>query len=618
MTELPCSSNIKYRELLGFLVSCFHLHNSLELSLVPHWYPSVTSLTSVLHFPFNINIKINIKSNTMANHEGDTVWHAFYNLLRAYDMKTMFGNPGSTEQPMLKNFPSDFEYILGLQEATVVAMADGYSQATRKPVAVSLHTSAGTGNGMGNIMTAYHNKTPLILIAGQQTREMLIGEPMLANRDAESMPKPWVKWSYQPVRAQDVPAALIRAIAIATMPPAGPVYLSIPLDDWDAKVTSTLIPRSVSTRFAPDPEQLSLFAGRIAKAKNFALVLGQEVDKSLGWDAAVKLAELIRAPVFQAPLAERAVFPEKHPLYKGPLPIARGPLSDKLTGYDLVLVVGAEVWRYYPYVPGPVIPAGLELLHITNDPHDAGSALVGDSLLSDARLALEGLYEHLHSASDLPSFEPETVEPHVEKILAKETKEPEVYPMTASNAWAAVAQLRPNNAVLVQESPSNGGDLVQVWPAEQPESYFTFASGGLGWNAPAAVGIALAQKNKKTSRPTILAIGDGSLHYSVQSIYTAVQHKVKLIYLVPINEEYAILKEFAVLEETPNVPALDLPGLNAQAIAKAYGCAAFRAENETELQKHFEEALKIDGPVLIEFPIDRQLRPLVAKTAAKA
>jgi len=552
----------------------------------------------------------------MADHEGGTVWHAFYNLLRSYDMKTIFGNPGSTEQPMLKNFPSDFQYVLGLQEASVVAMADGFSQATRKPVVVSLHTSAGTGNGMGNIMTAFLNKTPLILIAGQQTREMLIGEPMLANREAETMPKPWVKWAYQPVRAQDVPAALVKAIAMATMPPAGPVYLSIPLDDWDAKITSTPVPRAVSTRIAPDPEQLSSFAGRIAKAKNFALILGAEVDKSLGWEAAVKFAELIQAPVFQAPLAERAVFPERHPLYKGPLPIARGPLSSRLAGYDLVLVVGAEVWRYYPYVAGPVLPPGLELLHVTNDPHDAATALVGDSLLSDARLALEGFYQLLHSTSDHPSAESHPSEAS-EPAPAHSIEESEATTMTALSAWTAIANLRPKNALLVQESPSNGGDLVQVWPAEQPESYFTFASGGLGWNAPAAVGVALAQKHNKTGRPTVLAIGDGSLHYSVQSIYTAVQQKVKLVYLVPRNEEYAILKEFAILEETPGVPALDLPGLDAQGIAKAYGCPAFSAKNGKELQERFEEALKIDGPALIEFPIDRQLRPLVAQSSAK-
>ena len=552
----------------------------------------------------------------MPGPERKTVWHAFYDLLRSYDMRTIFGNPGSTEQPMLKNFPADFEYILGLQEASVVAMADGFSQATRKPVVVSLHTSAGTGNGMGNIMSAFLNKTPLIVIAGQQTREMLIGEPMLTNRDAEIMPRPWVKWAYQPVRAEDVPAALVRAIATATMPPAGPVYLSIPLDDWDVEITNTPVPRNVSTRVAPDPEQLSAFAARIKKARNFALVLGQEVDKSLGWEAAVKFAELLQAPVFSAPLAERAVFPESHVLFKGMLPIARGPLSNQLEGFDLVLVVGAEVWRYYPYVAGTVVPPGLELLQITNDPHDAATALVGDSLLSDARLALEGLYQLLHSTLERPSSKPNAPESATAACPTPTTRKSEASPMTAMDAWTALAQLRPKNAILVQESPSNGGDLLQVWLAEQPESYFTFASGGLGWNAPAAVGIALAQKRSKTSRPTILAIGDGSLQYSVQSIYTAVQHKVKVVYLVPVNEEYAILKEFAVLEQTPNVPALDLPGLNAKAIAQSYGCPAFRAENTTDLRKCFEDALKMDGPALIEFPVDRKLQPLVAQTAA--
>lgn len=280
-----------------------------------------------------------------ASTKSPTVWHVFYDLLRQYDMKTMFGNPGSTEQPMLKNFPADFQYVLGLQEASVVGMADGYSQATRKPVAVSLHTHAGTGNGMGNIMTAYMNRTPLILISGQQTREMLIGDPLLANRGPETMAQPFVKWAYQPVRAVDVPAALVRAIATAMMPPAGPVYLSIPLDDWDVEALPPPIPRVVSTRIAPDVEQISSFASRIRKAKKVALVFGAEVDKSLGWKAAVTLAEQLNAPVFQAPLCDRAVFPETHRLYKGPLPPARGPLSAKLKGSDLVLVVGAEVWR---------------------------------------------------------------------------------------------------------------------------------------------------------------------------------------------------------------------------------------------------------------------------------
>ena len=269
---------------------------------------------------------------------------------------------------------------------------------------------------------------------------------------------------------------------------------------------------------------------------------------------------------------------------------------------------------YYPYVPGPVIPPGMELLQITNDPHDAASALVGDCLLSDARLALEALSKLLGSP-DSRSHDDGTHESVIAKALADSSSKSQSSVMTAMDAFSAVADHRPQNAILVNETPSNAADLLHAWPAVEPESYFIFASGGLGWGAPAAVGIALAQKHHGTSRPTVLAIGDGSLHYSVQSIYTAVQQQVKLVYLVPDNGEYAILKEFAVLEKTPNVPALDLPGLNAVAVAKAYGCRAFRANNTQELQEYFQQALKADGPTLIEFPIDKQLRPLVAQAA---
>src|SRR5580692_7001005 len=239
-----------------------------------------------------------------------TVHDATYNLLRKLGLTTMFGNPGSTEQPFLKNFPSDFEYVLGLQEASAVAMADGFAQATRRPALLNLHTSAGTGNGMGNIMTAYLNKTPLIITAGQQTREMILCEPLLTNRDETMLPRPWVKWAYQPVRAQDVPGAIMRAYAIALQPPAGPVYLSIPLDDWDQPALGEAVVRSVSSRFSPDPERVALFARRIRNAKNPVLVYGQEIDRSGGWDAGIKFAEQLRAPVFFAPVAERASFPE--------------------------------------------------------------------------------------------------------------------------------------------------------------------------------------------------------------------------------------------------------------------------------------------------------------------
>lgn len=447
---------------------------------------------------------------------------------------------------------------------------------------------------------------------------MLLGEPMLANREPETLPRPYVKWSYQPVRAVDVPAAVTRGISIAMQPPMGPVWISVPWDDWDVPMSVPVLPRSVSTRFGPDPERLSMFAERIIGCAKLGLVLGPEVDKALAWDDAVTLAEMFESPVFQSPMSERAVFPETHKLYRGPLPTARGPLGDCLEPFDLVLVLGAEVFRYYPWISGAVLPDGTRLLQITEDPNDSAKALAGDSLLSDVGLALRGLVSICKAAGIRPKSNHQEVVSHVNSVLDSHiSADGSSHLMTAFQAFEAVAELRPSNAILVHETPSNTADLLRAWPSIQPESCFTFASGGLGWNGPAAVGVALAQKMRGTGRPTILAIGDGSFQYSLQSIYTAVRHKVKLIYLVPINEEYAVLKEFAELENTPNVPGLDIPGLNLSATAQAFGCPAERADTKEELQVAFEKALRVEGPFLIEFPIDRTLRPLVARTIAR-
>jgi benzoylformate decarboxylase len=539
----------------------------------------------------------------MAVEKTQTVWAATYDLLRALGLNTIFGNPGSTEQPFLKNFPSDFEYILGLQEASVVAMADGFAQATGRPVLVNLHTSAGTGNAMGNIMTAFLNKTPLVITAGQQTREMILCEPMLTNRDETMLPRPYVKWAYQPARAQDVPGAIMRAYALALQPPAGPVYVSIPLDDWDQPALGPAVVRTVSGRFGPDLDRVREFAKRISAAKNVALVYGQEIDRSGGWEAGVALAEKLRAPVFHAPNTERPSFPETHPLFQGMLPIAIGPLSDRLKGHDLAVVIGAPVFRYYPYVAGPVLPAGCALLQITNDPGDAASALVGDSLLGDAKLTLEALLNLVEDGSSRTAPKP--------LQIPRTLPSPPNSPLTASEVYAALSELRPENAILVQESPSNAKDLAMWWPTIKPSSYYTFASGGLGWNAPAAVGIALAQKKLGATRPVVAVIGDGSLQYSIQCLASAAQHKLKVIYIIPCNGEYAVLKEFAMLENTPNVPALDLPALDIVSTARGFGCNAVAAATREEIQAAFSKALATAGPTLIAIPIKHELRPLV-------
>lgn len=536
-----------------------------------------------------------------------TVWDATYSLLRKLGLTTIFGNPGSTEQPFLKNFPKDFQYVLGLQEASVVAMADGFSQATKRPVLVNLHSCAGTGNGMGNIMTAYQNKTPLIITAGQQTREMILCDPYLTNRDETVMPRPWVKWSYQPVRAQDVPGAIMRAYAVALQPPAGPVYVSIPLDDWDQPALGEAALRSVSSRYSPDPDRVASFAKRIGRSKNPVLIYGPEIERAGGWDAGIQFAERLRAPVYLSSLCDRAPFPHTHPQFRGMAQIAIGPLSQQLRGHDLIIVIGAEVFRYYPYIPGDYLPEGAELLQVTNDPHDAAAAIVGDSLLSDAKLALEALTEAIPAVTSRSAPGPL----HVDRNLPSSPGNP----LTALEAFSALSELRPDNAVLVNETASNFADLLQCWPIQKPDTYYTFASGGLGWGSPAAVGVALAEKKLGTHRPVVAVIGDGAFQYSVQDLYTAVQQQLKLIFVVPCNGEYAILKEFAVLEKTPNVPGLDLPGLDVVSAAKGFGCTSVWAKTSQEIKQAFGDALKANGPTLIGIPIALQDRPLVAPVA---
>lgn len=539
----------------------------------------------------------------MATGDKQTVWAATYDLLRTLGLTTVFGNPGSTEQPFLKNFPSDFDYVLGLQEATAVAMADGFAQATKHPVLVNLHTNAGVGNGMGNIMTAFQNKTPLIITAGQQTREMIIGDPLLTNRDETMLPRPYVKWAYEPKRAEDVPRAIMRAYALALQPPAGPVFVSIPLDDWDKTALGTADVRSVSSRVGPDPDRIKEFAKRISSAQNPVLVYGPEIEKAGGWDAGIALAEKLQAAVYRAPASERMSFPDTHPLFQMQLPQAMGPISKILAGHDLIVVIGAPVFRYYPYIPGPIVPEGATLLQITNDPTDAGSALVGDSLLSDAKLALEQLLELVDAVPSraLPK-KPVLQIPLPEKPNA---------PLTSNEVYAALAEVRPEGAIVVEESPSNFMEFRSWWPATEPGSYYTYASGGLGHNAPSSVGVALAQRKLETGRPVVVLIGDGSLQYSVQSLSAAAQHKLKMIYIVPCNGEYAILKEFAVVENTPNVPALDLPFLDIVSLAKGYGCSATRAETKEEIQAAFKTALDTEGPTVITIPIKRELKPLI-------
>ena len=520
-----------------------------------------------------------------------TVHDVTYDLLRTLGLTTVFGNPGSTEQTFLRDFPADFSYVLALQEASVLAMADGFAQATGQPALVNVHTAAGLGNAMGSLVAAYKSNTPLIVTAGQQTREMVLLEPYLANREETMLPQPWVKWAYQPARAEDVPAAFMRAYAIAVQPPAGPVFLSIPLDDWDKPALGPAVVRTVSRRTAPDAERLRHFADRINRAERPLLVYGPEVDRAGAWDASIAFAQKLRAPVYSGPLPDRVSFPENHPLYQGQLPLTIAAVNEALTGHDVVVVIGAQVFRYYPYVPGEYLPEGTELLHVTADPAIAGAAPVGESLLSDPLLALEQLTEMVDEPAGRAA--PAPIRP------AHDLPDRENSPLTPAEVYSTLSMVRPEDSVLVNESTSTMAEQLEWLPTVRPASFYATGSGGIGWGVPAAVGVALGDRARGVRRPVIATIGDGSFQYSVQAVWTAVQHRLPIVFVVMRNEEYSILKAFALLEKTPGVPGLDLPGLDIASIATGFGCRAAHADTTAQIIEQVNAALAADGPTVV-------------------
>ncbi|MBV9708767.1 MAG: benzoylformate decarboxylase, partial [Chloroflexi bacterium] len=240
-----------------------------------------------------------------------TVREATYELLRTLGLTTVFGNPGSTEQTFLQDFPSDFTFVLGLQEASVVGMADGYAQATGKPALVQLHTAAGLGNAMGQVMEAWSSKVPLIITAGNQTREWILREPYLTNLAPEVLAQPFVKWSYEPKRSEDIPGAIMRAYITAVHPPAGPVFLSFPFGDLNEQAGKPVYVRQTVQRVEPDANALHKCADILSQSHNPILFIGAGLGRSLGgWDAGIKLAEKLHAPVWATPYSERVSFPE--------------------------------------------------------------------------------------------------------------------------------------------------------------------------------------------------------------------------------------------------------------------------------------------------------------------
>jgi benzoylformate decarboxylase len=512
-----------------------------------------------------------------------TVREVTFELLRSFGMTTIFGNPGSTELSMFRSFPDDFRYVLGLQESTVMAMADGFAQTTRNAALVNLHSSAGVGHSLGNLFTAYHNQAPLVVTAGQQARSILPFEPFLFAAQATEFPKPFVKWSCEPARAEDVPAAIARAYYVAMQPPQGPTFVSIPMDDWD-RPGEEFSPRQVSRIVRGDAGLLDETAAALARARRPAIVVGAGVARDDAWDEAIALAERHQAAVWVAPMSSRNSFPEDHPLFAGFLPPMREVIVERLAGHDLILVLGAPVFTYHVEGFGPHVPDGATLYQLTDDPANAAWAATGTSVITSLKPGIAALLD-----GPAPARRKAPAKRAVPRRLSG-------VPLTDAYLCQQIAALRPAGSIIVEETPSTRGAMQDNLPMTMRDGFYTCASGGLGYGLPASVGVALGRPGEKV----IALIGDGSSMYSIQGLWSAAQLGLPISFIIVRNGRYEALEQFGQRFKLQRVEGTKLPGIGFAGLAEAQGVAGTLVEDKEHLAEALRRSFAADGPTLVE------------------
>jgi benzoylformate decarboxylase len=526
-----------------------------------------------------------------------TVKHATLDLLRAFGIRKVFGNPGSTELPFLSDWPDDIDYVLGLQEASVIGMADGYAQATRNASFVNLHSAAGVGNALGNIYTAHRNQTPLVITAGQQARSILPLQAFLYAERASEFPRPYVKFSVEPARPEDVPAAIARAYYVAMQPPCGPTFVSVPIDDWTHQ-TQPIEPRTVSREFGPDTSAMKALVAALSGSQRPALVIGPAVDRAQAVDLAVRLAEKARAAVWVSPFSARCSFPERHPQFAGFLHASPGQLSEALRDHDVVVVIGAPVFTFHVEGHAAIFDGATALFQITDDPTAAAVTPRGTSIIATMKPALAMLMDLL---PDTKRAMPKG------RVLPPAPQAAE--PIPVEYLLHALSAAMPDDAVLVEEAPSHRPAMQKFMPMRGQDSFCTMASGGLGFGLPAAVGTALGRPGIRT----VCLVGDGSAMYSIQALWTAAQRKLPLTVVVINNSGYGAMRSFSQVMQVRNVPGLDLPGIDFVAIAQGMGCDAVRVSQSSELGSALKRGLAHQGTSLIEVMVDSAVPLLYAK-----
>jgi benzoylformate decarboxylase len=521
---------------------------------------------------------------------------ATFDVFRRRGLTTLFANPGSTEVPFLTDLPGDFTFVLALHESSVVGLATGHALGRGAPSLALLHTTAGLGNGVSAIATARVNRAPVVVLVGQQDRRHLAYEPFLAGRLA-GLAGDYPVRVEQPVRAQDVPAAVERAFHAAVVA-RGPALVIVPMNDWEAAADDEREPAAaigeIARAVAVAPEVADALAAFLDGAKSPALVVGAGTDDAPARAAVIALAEQLGAPVYQEAFGARAGFPHDHPLFAGLLPAGRPGLRERLAPYDTLLVIGGPVFRQSFYAPGRLTMPGTRIAIVTEDPEEAYRSPAELAVLASPAAVCAALVSRV-ARRESPRPEPFRPPPVPAPPAAGE-------PLRASHVLAALAERLPADAIVLEEAPVDRPELQERLTAAQPFGYLSAAMGGLGFAVPGATGLRMALP----SRPVVAVVGDGSTIYGIQGLWSAAHYRVGVLFVVLSNGGYAIMDRLA--ENHGGAPPWPSFGeVELATVARGFGCPARRITTYDELTASLDELVPTlatrEEPMLLDVAI---------------
>jgi len=550
---------------------------------------------------------------------------AFLELLKQEGVEMLFGNPGTTELPLMDALAveNELRYVLALQEASVIGMADGYAQASGKLAVVNLHVTPGLGNAMGMLYDAQKAGSPILVTAGQHDQDFNTTEPILW-ADLPPIARPLVKWSAEVHRLADLPRLVHRAAKTALAPPSGPVFLSLPGDILKAEGEIDLLaPTRIAAQLRGDPAAVKQAATILAEAKRPLIVAGDAVARSKAHAELIELAELIGAPVYSELVPSTASFPASHPLFRGAMTRMQGPIRKILEQYDVLFSVGGDLFTLS--LPSDIepMPAGLTLIHLDTDPWELGKNYPPQvAILGDPKTTLPDITETVRKAMSsgargaarerLDAAKAATLaERDALKAKAREMAgQTPVQPLSLLNA---IGEMLPKDAVVIDETISSGAGIRSLIRSDDPQSFYGLRGGGIGWGLPAALGVKLALPQ----RPVLALVGDGSAMYTCQALWTAAHERIAAVFVILNNSSYRILKQRLVAQrglaaQVDRFVGMELtdPAIDYVNLARSLGVAAERAASVHDATDLIAKGLKSDAPLLIDVPVDRNYKPV--------